>query len=98
MNLNIEYSTKERKYLNPCAYQNVSKEASLPAVRIIRRPCGSHGAAKSRFYYQAEFVAPEDAEFVHSGEIRENIVRKKNPHFKPKDFKFVGNVAEVFYI
>lgn len=96
MNLNIQYATKERKYINPNAYQNVSRNASLWAVKIVRSPCGSNGAARNRYYYTGEFDAPEDAEFVHDGRITAHIVRGLNPKFDPKKYNFVGNCAEVF--
>ena len=91
MKLRIRYATKERKYLNSHTYQNVSKDVELMPVRVIRHPCGT-GAAAKRYYYQADFHAPDDAEFVHNGLIRENVNRKMNPLFDPKKLRFEGNI------
>lgn len=92
MKIIIRYATKDRKYITKHSYQNVSKEVELEPVRVIRYPCGSKGASVHRFYYQADFHAPSDAEFVTNGLIRANIVRKTNPKFDPKKIKFEGNV------
>ena len=94
MKLKIRYATKERKYLSANAYQNVSRDAELEPVRILRRPCGS-GSAANRYYYQAEFIAPEDAEFSYNGLIRENVNRKTNPRFDPKKLIWAGNIASI---
>lgn len=92
MELLIEYPTTGRKWISDVAYQHVYCEVNLEPVAIYRQPCGT-GAAASRYTYQARFVAPKDAGFHHDGHIIENIVRKKNKHFKPKDFEWVGNKA-----
>jgi len=89
--IKIQYPTKERKYLSRHTYQNVHKTADLKPIKIIRHPCGT-GAAASRYYYEAVFHAPIDAEFVYRDTIRANINRKANPKFKPSDFNFVNNV------
>ena len=93
MKLKVKYATKERKYLSPTTYQNLAQEAELEPVRFIRQPCGSHGAAAKRYYYSADFVAPDDAEFVHDGLIRENVNRKTNPGFNPKKIEWIGNAG-----
>lgn len=95
MTLNIKYLTRERRYISEHSYKNVVKEVAMEPVAIHRIPCGRFGAAARRFYYQADFIAPDDAEFVHDGKIRVNIVRDNNPHFKPKKFIFVGNVCQI---
>jgi hypothetical protein len=68
------------------------KEVELEPVKITRYPCG-RGEAENRYYYQALFVAPEDAEDVVDGHIIEVITRKKNKGFNPKDFTWNGNTA-----
>ena len=68
------------------------KYAELEPVQFFRSPCGS-GAAANRYYYYADFIAPDDAKFVNNGLIRENINRKLNPGFKPKKFEWDGNKA-----
>lgn len=58
------------------------------------------GAASSRYNYQADFVAPNDAAFAFSnGLIRANIDRKWNPKFNPKklDSDWTGNICEEPY-
>ena len=94
MKLKVRYATKERNYIRPGMYQNVSKDAELKPVRVLRQPCGT-GAAANRYYYQADFIAPEDAEFVRDGLIRENVNRKTNPQFNPKKLDWVGNIASI---
>lgn len=93
MKLKIKYATKERKSLGPHSYQNVCKEVELEPVRILRNPCGRRGSAVDRYYYQADFTAPNDAEFVRDGLIRANIDRKSNPQFVPKKMEFHGNIC-----
>ena len=90
--LNISYATKTRKYVSSHMYQNISVDATLRPVRIIRTPCGS-GAAAHRYYYSAQFPAPDDAEFILDGLINENINRKMNPHFNPKKINWEGNAS-----
>jgi hypothetical protein len=92
MKLEIRYPTKERKYINGGAYQHCTKDAELEPVRIFRSSCGLTGAASKRFYYEAEFVAPDDAAFVHEEKIRANINRKTNPKFNPNELEFNGNI------
>jgi hypothetical protein len=94
MKLKARYATKERNYIRPGVYQNISKDAELEPVRILRQSCGT-GAAANRYFYVAYFVAPEDAEFVHDGLIRENVNRKTNPRFNPKELDWVGNIASI---
>jgi hypothetical protein len=91
MNLKIAYATKERKYITTYTYQNIYKSVTLEPVRILRRPCGRN--ALNRFFYEAEFVAPDDAEFVNNGKIRENINRRLNPHFKPQKLIWDGDIS-----
>lgn len=81
-------------------YSFKSKDYYVKPVRIIRYPCGSRGAAARRYYYQCDFVGFGDMLNINrqsaAGEIlRENIKRKKNPHFNPKKLNWVGNVAIV---
>jgi hypothetical protein len=94
MKIKICYATKLRRYSSKNTYQNVFSYAELTPVKISRRPCGS-GCAANRFYYVGIFEAPDDANFVSNGLITENINRKTNPHFRPKDFNWIGNVAVV---
>lgn len=94
MKLNISYPTKDRNYITPGTFKFVSKDAELEPVRIYRSPCGT-GTAANRYYYQAEFLAPSDAEFVRDGKIRVNIKRDINPFFKPKELMWEGNIAEI---
>jgi hypothetical protein len=91
MKLNIAYATKDRKYVSANSYQNLVKSVTLEPTRILRRPCGRN--AGNRYYYEAEFVAPEDAEFVDGGKIRENINRWLNPQFKPQKLVWDGDVS-----
>jgi hypothetical protein len=95
MKLKITYPTKEREWLSKVSYRNVCKQVELEPVRILRRSVGSIGEALNRFYYQAEFIAPEDAEFSSKGLITANIDRLKNKNFKPKEFNWVNNKADV---
>lgn len=92
MKLKIRYATKERKYISAHVFQNVGRDAELEPVRILRRPCGS-GSAANRYYYQADFLAPEDAEFAYNGLIRENVNRITNPGFDPKKITWAGNTG-----
>jgi len=50
-------------------YQNIGKETDVIPLRILRRPCG-RGASANRYYYEAVFSDPGDAEFVRNGEVR----------------------------
>lgn len=93
MKLKVVYSTNKKKLLSLGKFQFVEKQAELTPIRIIRIPCGI-GAASKRYYYQADFFAPNDSAFAHYGTIRVNIQRKLNPHFNPKNFNWNGNVAE----
>lgn len=92
MKLNIQYCTKERIYLSDHTYSPVYANTELEALEIYRYPCGT-GAAANRYTYRARFAAPNDAESTYDGQIVENIVRKLNKHFKPKDFEWVGQRA-----
>lgn len=94
MKLHVSYPTTERKQLSAATYTHVRKNAELVAVKILRSPCGT-GAAANRYYYEGQFVAPDDAEYVYDGLIRTNIFRNENPHFKPKLLNWVGNVAVI---
>lgn len=94
MRLNIRYATKEKFWHSPNTFSNVAREASLEPIKIIRRPCGS-GKAANRYYYQAVFMAPDDAESYGYPTITENINRAKNKQFKPKDFIFINNVCVI---
>lgn len=95
MKLKIFYVTKERQRLSNVTHTNVYQEAEIEPVRLYRCSVGSVGAARNRFYYLAEFNAPENAEFSRNGLLREYINRLKNPHFKPKDFSWIGDKAEL---
>ena len=95
MFLSVSYPTKERVYFNDHIYRNVYVEAELEPTAIIRYRVGSNGKARERYYYQAEFEAPEDAEFSRFGKITVNIVRKKNKHFNPKKFHFENDRCEI---
>lgn len=86
MKLKIRYATKERKWLSASTFQNISKDAELEPISIIRIPCG-RGAAANRYHYRADFIAPEDAECVFNGKISVGINRKQNPNFNPKKIK-----------
>lgn len=92
MKLAITYGTKERISITKNTYQNIEKDAELPPVAIYRFACGT-GAAANRYYYEADFIAPDDAEFSINGLIRVNIIRKKNPKFNPKDYSWEGQKA-----
>jgi hypothetical protein len=92
MKLKIRYATKERTYVTEHTYRPVDKAAELTPVRIVRFPCGT-GAAASRYYYSADFSAPDDAFVVHNGLMRTQIVRKLNPHFDPKKLEWTGDVC-----
>lgn len=94
MKLKIRYTTKERRWISASTFQNISKDAELEPVRIIRTPCGRDAAA-NRYYYDAIFSAPDDAEriVVVNGKIRVNINRKYNPQFNPKKLKWEGNIV-----
>lgn len=94
LNLNIQYPTKERKYINDNVYQNVYKRVELPPVKIVRHSCG-RGAAKTRYHYEAYFKAPIDAKFPYDGLISTYIRRKENKHFKPKSLDFIEDVAVI---
>jgi len=59
---------------------------------ILRRPCGS-GASSNRYYYEAVFKAPDDAEFIHNGVVNSPINRKLNKQFDPKKIHFDGRIA-----
>lgn len=92
MKLKIRYETKEKIYSGSGVYQHVIAYTELEPVRIMRYPCGT-GAAANRYYYEAQFLAPDDAEFVDEGVIRAAINRKLNPFFNPKKLVFEKNVC-----
>lgn len=94
MKLNVRYATKERKWHSVHTFSNVVKDAELEPIKITRIPCGN-GNAANRFYYQAIFIAPDDAESYGHPTITENIIRNKNKHFKPKDLTFINNVCDL---
>lgn len=94
MKLNVRYATKEKQWHSSSTYSNITKDAELEPIKILRRPCGT-GAASNRFYYQAVFVAPDDAESYGYSTITENIIRHKNKHFKPKEFVFINNICDL---
>ena len=94
MKLNIKYATKEKIWHSTNTFSNVAKYAELEPIKIIRRPCGT-GKAASRYYYQAVFIAPDDAETYAYPTITENINRIYNKQFKPKDFIFINNVCVI---
>lgn len=97
MKLKIKYPTTETISTGPSTHRYVYREVELQPVRILRSSCGT-GAAASRYYYQADFVAPNDAAFAFSnGLIRTNIERKWNPKFNPKKLDWTGNICEEPY-
>lgn len=94
MKLVVSYPTTERKYVSAHSYTLVHKTVELMAVRVIRHAMGRVGAAANRYWYQAQFVAPEDAAFICNGLITENISRPLNKHFKPKELSFINNKVQ----
>ena len=92
--LNITYPTKEKLWHSKNTFSNVAKHCELEPIKITRRPCGT-GKAANRFYYQAIFNAPDDAESYGYPTITENINRSKNKHFKPSDFVFINNICVI---
>lgn len=68
--------------------------------KITRRPCGSCGMARNRYYYTAHFIGFGDMLDCHNKsligvETSENIVRSANKNFNPAKLNWVGNVANV---
>lgn len=91
----VQYCTNEKINRTDSTYQLKSKVIEIKPLKITRTPCGDYGEAKHRYFYQAVFNAPDDAAFPHNGVIRDNINRKMNPKFKPKDFVFINNVCDL---
>ncbi len=94
MKLKIRYPTKEKKIITKQTFQFIERQAELAPTRILRSACGI-GMAANRYYYFAEFKAPNDAEFSNNGVITVPINRKDNPRFNPKKFNWVGDVCSV---
>lgn len=90
--IKVTYATKERKYCNKArtVYSNIYKDIEEVPLIILRRPCGT-GKAATRYFYQATFNAPSDAEFSQNGAITENICRKSNKKFSPTQFNFIND-------
>lgn len=93
MLLKLSYRTKETVDVREGWFTHITKTVEVAPVRIIRYSCG-RGKAASRYRYQADFIAPDDAQFIFNGCVRANIIRKENPHFDPKKLVFVGDVAD----
>lgn len=93
MKLTISYATKEREYISKNTYYNKTKLVELEAIAIKRVPVGSTGAARNRYHYHANFVAPDDAEFTYNGILSANIIRKINKEFKPHLLVFLNNTC-----
>lgn len=94
MLLKLSYNTKETVDTGRGWFTQVQKTVEVAPVRVIRYACGT-GKAANRYRYQADFTAPDDAQFTFDGCVRANIMRKENPHFNPKKLLFVGQVAEL---
>lgn len=90
--LHIRYTTKERIYKNELCYSNVSADAELIPVMLIRQAIGG-ASARKRYHYQAKFHAPgnTDDSASYKGMLITNINRKSNPHFKPTDFVWISD-------
>lgn len=76
------------------------KSYEVEPFKITRRPAGKHGSAKYRYHYLAHFIGFGDMLDIHkdslSGkETSENINRKLNPKFNPKELDWTDNVATV---
>lgn len=95
MKLTVTYMTKEKYWHTEHTYSHFQKTIEIEPLKIIRNPCGE-GCAGKRYYYDAVFVAPDDAEWIgQDGLMREHIQRSKNPQFKPKKLKFDGRVCDL---
>jgi len=95
MLLKFSYPTKETVSKGTGWYSHVYREAELQPVRIIRFPKDKNNGRNNRYYYEADYVAPPDAEslFIREGLTRRYIDRKVNPHFNPKKIIWNGNIA-----
>lgn len=92
MRLLVRYPTKRREQISDVSYRHIYNECYMLVKNIYRHPCGT-GAAANRYKYEADFYAPDNAEFVMNGVIRANIDRKKNPKFNPKKLEWDGQHA-----
>lgn len=83
------------------SYTGERKSYEVEPFKIVRSRVGSIGAARNRYYYVAHFIGFGDMiscaskKSVSGEDIYENINRKQNPKFKPKNLTWVGNVAIV---
>lgn len=95
LTVRVQYLINERVNETKNTFQLKSKFIEVTPLKITRSSCGYYGQAKHRYFYQAIFNAPSDAAFPHDGIIRDNIDRKMNPKFKPKDFVFINDVCDL---
>lgn len=90
--LAIDYSTTERINHSASTFSLVQRQVLVRPERIGRYPCG-RGAARMRYHYVAYVSAPTDAAFARDGLIQCPIVRRKNPQFDPRAWRWDGNVG-----
>jgi hypothetical protein len=96
VNLHIAYKVidKEFSYSFECGLYEIKP------FKIVRRPTGTSGQAKSRYYYMAYFTGFGDMLDIHKKSIngvesREPIIRRFNKSFNPKKLTWIDNVAMI---
>lgn len=91
----------EKVWRTAHTYTYRQEEMMCEVVRILRRPCGSQGAARSRYYYEAiiklPVAIPSDYPRLtqEEGLFRVNVIRAANPKWKPPVFPNGQDVVEV---
>ena len=95
MLLKFSYPTKETVSKGVGWYSHVYKESEQHVVRLLRFPSDKNNGSNNRYYYEADYIAPDDAEplFTCDGLTRQYVDRKVNPHFNPKKIVWNGNIA-----
>ena len=85
---------KEFSYTFECGLYEIKP------FKIVRRPCGTNGKAKTRYYYKAYFIGFGDMLDIHKDSINgveshEPIIRRFNKSFNPKKLTRIDNVAMI---
>ena len=93
MELKVQFYTGNKINQTETTYQPEMIMEEVTPIKIIRSASRAE-AAINRYRYDAVIVTPDG--WPDSGKVQHcYIIRKQNKSFKPKDYDFVNNVAQM---
>lgn len=80
-----------------------SGDYEVEPFKITRREAGNYKKTAMKYHYVAHFIGFGDMLNCHNKtlcgvETRENIMRRQNPKFNPKELNWIGNEAQIYFI